>query len=139
MVMKGRTQSTIENSAMLGAKWWKKGDKLSVLFNRQFDTKFGTGWEFRLVNPPTLTINVDEFGVATKSTDETARESKETRTITRFGIPNLAGFDMALQDLQSSGFKGLTQNDRVVIECVDIQEAKEFGFSDMPMFEISVG
>jgi hypothetical protein len=135
----GTTQRTQENSCMLGAKWWKKDDKLSVLFQRKFMTKFGDGHEFLLVQPEHLTVNVDEFGVATKSTDTTAaNESKQTKTITRFGMPPLAGFDMAVQDLMSSGFDGFKQNDRVIIKCVDIQEAKDFGFSDMPMFEISV-
>jgi hypothetical protein len=128
----GSTKQTLDQGAMLGGKWWSKGDKIHCIFQRVFDTKFGTGYNFLLVQPSSLVVAVDEFGICTKKGDG------EQRQITQFAMPPLAGFDMAVQSLQSNGFDNFRFFDKVIIECVDIQEAKEFGYSDMPMFEISV-
>ena len=128
----GTTKNTQESGAMLGAKWWAKGDDIHCLFQRTFETKFGTGHEFLLIKPQTLTVNVDQFGSTTKKGDG------EQRILTRFAVPPLAGFTMALQDLQTSGFPGLRFGDRCILKCVDIQESQDFGFSAMPLFEISV-
>lgn len=128
----GNTKRTLETGAMLGAKWWQAGDTLCCIFQRVFPTKFGDGHEFLLVKPQSLTVAVDEFGVSTKKGDG------EQRIITRFAMPPLAGFAMAIQDLQTNGFPGFAFGDRCIITCIDIQEAKEFGMSNMPMFEISV-
>lgn len=128
----GTTKRTLEQGAMLGAKWWAVGDELACMYQRSFETKFGTGYNFLLVKPQSLTVAIDEFGVTTKKGDG------EQRQITAFSMPPLAGFEMALQDLQSSGFPGFKAFDRVIIRCVEIQKADDFGRSDMPMFEISV-
>jgi hypothetical protein len=134
---KGNTKQTLENGAMLGAKWWAKGDKILCVYQRSFDTKYGRGFNFMLVQPTSLTVSIDEFGSCTK---KAIHEKDEQRQITQFAIPPLAGFDMALQSLQASapGFGDFRFGDKCVIECNDIQEAKEFGFANMPMFEISV-
>src|SRR5215831_10718031 len=109
---KGSTKNTQESTAMLGGKFWEKGDKVSCLFARDFVTKFGPAYEFLLTKP--LTVNVDEFGVTTKN------GAGMTRLITRFAMPPLAGFDMAYQDLMAAGFDGFKLHDRIIIECVDI-------------------
>lgn len=128
----GSTKRTLENSAMLGAKWWAVDDTLSCIFQRTFETKFGTGYEFMLVKPQTLTVAVDDYGVSRKTGDG------EQRIITRFAMPPLAGFDMAIQDLQHNGFPGLRWGDRCVIKCVELQRSLHDDQSDMPMFEISI-
>lgn len=133
----GSTKQTLSSGCMLGAKWWKAGDKLACIFQREFETKFGTGYEFMLVKPATINVFVDEYGTTYKQ--QPADDAKgEMRQATRFALPSLAGFDMAYQDMQANGFPGFRFGDRVLIECTEIQEAKDFGFSDMPMFNLSV-
>lgn len=128
----GTTKNTLEKTAMLGGKWWEKGDKLACIFSRTFETKFGTGYEFMLVQPSTLTVNVDQYGVTTKKGEGVAK------IITRFAMPSLAGFEMALQDMMGNGFEGLRFGDKVLIECVDIQESSDSSQSPMPQFDVSV-
>src|SRR5271157_1613989 len=94
----GSTERTLKQGAMLGAKWWAKDDKLSCIFQREFQTKFGTGYNFMLAQPAVLTVYVDEFGVCSKKPQH---DNAEARQITQFAMPPLAGFDMALQDMQT--------------------------------------
>jgi hypothetical protein len=132
----GNTKNTLDNSAMLGAKWWKPGDELACVFNRTFQTKYGQGYEFLLAKPQSLHVLTDTYGMSIKA-DES---HPDARKITRFALPNLSGFDMAVQDLKTGapGFGDFRFGDRCIIRCVEIREAKEFGFSDMPMFNIVV-
>ena len=107
------------------------------MFMRWFPTKHGDACEFRLLFPSSITVNVDEFGVATENGPGVPR------TITRFSIPPLQGFDMAYQDLKVNGFDSFRYGDKVLIECVEIDKAPEPGpgekqRSDMPLFTLSV-
>ena len=130
----GTTKNTLENSAMLGAEFWHEGMEVSVLFNREFATKYGMGTEFLLVLPIALFVKIDQYGHASPClSDDT-----DARRITRFAMPPLSGFDMAMQDLKANGFDGFRLHDRCIIKCVGKQKASEIGFSDMPLFEISV-
>lgn len=133
----GNTKRTLETGAMLGASWWTVGDKVSCLFQREFETKFGKGHEFMLVQPRTMSVFIDEFGKTYKKQPADGAAGVD-REITRFAIPPLAGFDMAVQDMEASGFPGFWFGARCIIECTEVQLAKEFGFSDMPIFNISV-
>jgi hypothetical protein len=133
----GSSRHTQESGAMLGGKWWQVGDELTCLFQRNFTTKYGEGTEFMLIKPTSLTVFVDEFGGAYKK-QPADNISGNDKQITRFALPPLAGFDMAVQDLHSAGFPGFKFGDKCIIRCTEIQPGKEFGISDMPMFEISV-
>lgn len=128
----------MEAGGFLSAKWWRLGDEIACIFNRTFETKYGLGYEFILVKPSTITIAVDQFGSSYKKDDPEIPEGCAIRPITRFSIPPLAGFDMALQDMKAGGFPGFQFGDKCIIKCTDIQASKDFGFSDMPMFELSV-
>lgn len=133
----GNSKNTLDSNAMLGAKWWNPGDKLLCLWQRSFDTKYGQGHQFMLVSPETLTCFVDEFGNTYKkqpSDDVTGNDV----TVTRFSLPHLAGFDLALQDMEAKGFPGFWFGARCVIECTEVQVATQLGYSDMPVFSISV-
>ena len=99
----GSTDETITSGAMVGGKWWEPGDEISCIFNREFETKYGPGYDFLLVKPKTLTVYVDEFGIARK---KPISDTNESRMITRLAIPPLAGFDMAYQALKAKGFPG---------------------------------
>lgn len=133
----GNTRRTLESGCMLGAKWWQPGDKLAALFQRQFETRYGPGHEFLLVKPESLTVFIDEYGTSYKK--QPADDAKgQDHQVTRFSLPPLAGFDMAIQDMMANGFDGLRFGDRVLIECTEIEPAKKFGHSDMPIFDISV-
>lgn len=133
----GNTRSTQESGAMLGAKWWQQGDKLACIFQREFETKNGLGREFLLVKPETLTVFVDEYGSTWRKQPDDNTQGVD-KQIKRFALPPLAGFDMAVQDMEANGFPGLRQGDRCVIECVGIQKADNPNYSDMPEFSISV-
>jgi hypothetical protein len=128
----GNTDDTLESGGMLGAKWWTVGDKLLCLFQREFETKYGPGYEFMLVSPTSLTVSEDQYGALTKKGDGKQRQ------LTRFAIPPLAGFTMAIQNMESKGFPGFQFRDRVTIECVDIQRSDNPDYSDMPKFVITV-
>jgi hypothetical protein len=134
----GNSKKTLESGAMLGAKWWAVGDKVVCLFQRDFETKFGLGHEFMLSDPKTLTVFVDEFGSTYKRQPDDGTKGTD-RQITRFAIPPLAGFGMAIQDLQANGYRGFAFGDRVTIECTDVEPAIDLNRSPMPMFSISVG
>lgn len=87
--------------------------------------------------PASITVHVDEFGICTEN------GPGEERTLTRFSIPNLQGFEMAYQDLKANGFDSFRYGDKVLIECVEIEKAEpakpgEQQQSDMPLFTISV-
>ena len=129
---KGSTKNTLQSGGMLGAKWWSKGDVIGCLFQRTFNTKYGEGYEFTLVSPQSLKVFVDEFGTTTKT------GPGDEKTLTRFALPSLNGFEMAVQDMMTEGFLGFQAFDKVTITCVDILPATESGYSDMPMFEITV-
>lgn len=131
----GSTKKTLESGCMLGAKWWEVGDEISALFSRHFPTKFGEGSEFLLIKPTSLSVFIDEYGVATKKAQN---EGDMLKLVTRFAMPPLAGYDMAVQDLLNSGFTGFQHGDRCIIKCVEIQNASQEGYSNMPLFEISV-
>lgn len=131
----GSTQKTLESGCMLGAKWWEKGDEIHALFSRHFPTKFGEGSEFLLIKPTSLSVYVDEWGVSTKKAQ---KEGQEVRLVTRFALPPLAGYEMAVQDLLNNGFTGFQHGDRCIIRCVEVQASSTEGYSNMPMFEISV-
>lgn len=133
----GTTRETMENGAMLGGKWWKAGDEIACIFQRTFPTKYGEGHEFLLVKPQTVTVFVDEFGSTYKKQPEDNTVGQD-RQINRFSLPPLAGFDMAVQALQAAGFPGFRFGDRTSIKCIAVQTATEFGYSDMPEFEVSV-
>lgn len=134
---KGNTRQTLENGAMLGAKWWGKGDKLSCIYQRSFETKFGLGYNFLLVQPESLTVSIDEFGSCTK---KPVNDGDQQRQITQFALPPLAGFDMAVQAVQASapGFGEFRFGDRCIIECIDVEKSAKMGYSDMPVFDITV-
>lgn len=132
----GSTQRTLESGAMLGAKWWTKGDELHALFQRTFDTRYGLGHEFMLVKPASVNVFIDEFG-STYKKQPADQANGVDKQITRFAIPPLAGFDMAVQDLHTAGFSGFRFGDRCIIRCVGTQPGVG-GYSDMPLFEISV-
>ena len=84
-----------------------------------------------------LNVFIDDFGKSYKEqpTDDAKGNMQQ---ITRFAMPPLAGFDMALQDMMAGGFPGFRFGDRVLITCTEIQPATQNDYSDMPMFEISV-
>lgn len=133
----GNTKRTLESGCMLGAKWWVVGDSLACLYQREFETRYGPGHEFLLVKPETLTVFIDEFGTSYKK--QPADDVKgQDKTVTRFSLPPLAGFDMALQDMIANGFPGLRFGDRMIITVTEIEPAKKYGHSDMPIFDISV-
>lgn len=129
----GSTRRTLDNSAMLGAKWWEAGDELYCIYQRSFDTKFGEAHEFMLVKPQVLLVSVDEFGICRKRGEEGT-----DRDVTRFALPPLAGFEMAVQDCMTAGFPGFKFGDAVIIKCVEVQPPVDENRSPMPMFEISV-
>jgi hypothetical protein len=131
----GKTQNTLDNSAMLGAEFWHEGQEVLCLYNREFATKYGAGHEFLLVSPKQLMVAIDQYGHASPADVATNHAAK---SITRFAMPPLAGFDMAYQDLVANGFDTFRHGDRVVIRCVGIQKSTNREFSDMPMFELSV-
>ncbi len=133
----GNSRTTQESGAMLGAKWWAEGDTIACIYQREFETKFGLGHEFLLVQPATLTVFVDEYGSTYKKQPDDNAHGVD-KTLTRFAMPPLAGFDMAVQDLEANGFPGFRQGDRCVITCIGIQKGTTVGFSDMPEFTISV-
>lgn len=133
----GNTRTTQESGAMLGAKWWSDGDKLACIFQREFETRYGIGREFLLVSPATLTVFIDEYGSAYKKQPDDSTKGVD-KQLTRFAMPPLAGFYMAVQDMEANGFPGFKRGDRVLITCVGMQQGTGVGFSDMPEFEISV-
>jgi hypothetical protein len=133
----GNTRTTQESGAMLGAKWWSDGDKVACIFQREFETKFGIGREFLLVSPATITVFVDEYGSTYKKQPDDGTKGQD-KQLTRFAMPPLAGFDMAVQDMEANGFPGFKQGDRVLISCIGVQKATNANFSDMPEFDISV-
>lgn len=130
----GSTKNTQDNSAMLGAEFWKEGMEISALYNREFATKYGAGHEFLLVQPRQLFVKTDQYG----HSSPTVAGDAEGRPITRFAMPPLAGFDMAYQDLVANGLDRFQHGDRCIIRCVGVQKATNSDFSDMPQFEISV-
>jgi len=133
----GNSNETLDGNAMLGAKWWAVGDKLLCLWQRSFETKFGTGHQFMLVQPETLTVFVDQFGVSYKKQPKDDVEGTDI-SVSRFSLPHLAGFDLALQALESKGFPGFWFGARCIVKCIAMKEATQFGYSDMPVFELSV-
>lgn len=130
----GKTQNTIDNSAMLGAEFWSPGIKLACIYNRDFATKYGQGHEFMLVIPQFVYIKIDQYG----HSSPVPADSPEAKKITRFAMPPLAGFDMAYQDMIANGFDGFRHGDKCLIQCVGIQKATSADYSDMPLFDISV-
>lgn len=130
----GSTKNTLDSSAMLGSEFWKEGMQVSVLYNREFATKYGAGTEFLLVVPRELFVKVDEF----QHYSPALADDPNARKITRFAMPPLAGFEMAVQDLKANGFDGFRLHDACIIKCVGIQKSTQRDFSDMPLFEISV-
>jgi hypothetical protein len=65
-------------------------------------------------------------------------EGAEARKLDQFAMGALAGYQMALDDLKAQGWKGFQLHDRVWIKCVELQPATQRGYSDMPMFEITI-
>lgn len=65
-------------------------------------------------------------------------EEGKTIEIDQFAMGNLAGFQMALDDLHANGFKGFTMHEKVWIKCVEIQPAMDSSRSPMPMFELVI-
>ena len=130
----GKTQNTLDNSAMLGAEFCKAGVAVKAQYNRSFATKYGEGHEFLLLDPKALTIKTDQYGHSSPCNED----DPEARKITRFAMPPLAGFDMAVQDLIAGGFDGFRHGDRVVIGCSEVQPTTSADMSPMPMFALSV-
>lgn len=56
----------------------------------------------------------------------------------KFAVGQMAGIEMAIQDLKTQGFDFFRTTDYVTFECTDIQQATQAGFSDMPLFVVSV-
>src|SRR5271157_3991230 len=126
----GKTQNTLDNSAMLGAEFWKEGQEILCIYNRSFATKYGEGHEFLLVTPRTVFVKVDQYGHASPG----LVSDDGVRGITRFAMPPLAGFDMAYQDMIANGFDGFRHGDRCKIQCVGVEKSNDPNFSDMPKF-----
>lgn len=131
----GNSKQVIENSAMLGGKWWDKGDKLLCIFQREFTTRYGLGYAFLLVSPSTLTVSVDKYGAATK---KARNEGDIQKQITQFSVPPLAGIQKALQSLQANGFDNFRFGDKCQITCFDIIPPTKDDYDPSPEFEISV-
>jgi hypothetical protein len=90
--------------------------------------------EFLLALPKTLYLHRDQYGVCTRAIEGEAGAI----AVTRFAMPPLAGFDMAVQDLYASGFDGFRHGDRCIIKCVGVTPPKRDDQSPMVKFEISV-
>jgi len=45
---------------------------------------------------------------------------------------------MAVQDLKSQGFDFFRAGDYVTFECTEVQPPSQIGFSEMPLFNVSV-
>lgn len=133
----GNSNETLEGNAMLGAKWWQVGDKLLCLWQRSFETKYGEGHQFMLVQPESLTVFCDTYGVCYKK-QPSDNVAGQDLTVSRFSMPHLMGLDTAIQALEAKGFPGFWFGARCIIECIGIKQATEFGYSDMPVFSISV-
>ncbi len=97
----GRTEDA--GAPILGAKFWKKGVKLSGRVIRQFGTENGPCYELEL----SKSIKVNGKDVSP--------ESKGAVEGTHFSVGNMKGFGMALA---AAGLESLQAGDMVAIECV---------------------
>lgn len=138
----GSTQGTIAGGGLLGATYWTKGTRLTGIYVRSFTTKYGQCDEFLLMSPPNIHLVCDSStgAVLGKATvpDMKVPDGQEVRTLTRFSMGNLTGYEMALQDLKAKGVEQFRYQDRVEIHCTEVQPASQPDQSPMPMFEVSL-
>jgi hypothetical protein len=127
------TGSTVNaRAAILPAGFWRKGTRITGRYIRTYAT---------VVDGDTLEIHqFNALGDVTAPLDDKGRfdpNGKPTK-LEKFAVGNLSGIDMAIQDLKTQGFDFFRTSDYVTFECTDVQPSMKSGFSDMPLFSVSI-
>ena len=115
-----------ETTPILGAPFWKPGIQVQGIYVRSFETAVGHCHEFMAATP--VKVLLDAEGKVSATGHE--------KTITRFAMGALTGFEMALQRMD--GFPGFNYGDQVVIVCTGFQKSENAMRSDMPTFDVEI-
>lgn len=93
------------------------------------DDKSAEICQFKCISPAVLTVPM---------VNGKYNSNGEPQRCDRFAMGALSGWEMALDDMRSQGFRNFQPNDYVTIECVGVLASANPEFSDMPQFRVSV-
>lgn len=114
---------------ILGAEFWRIGERVGGIYVRSRESEVGIVHEFIAAYPAPFRVKINP------STGKIDNQYGELKTIERFGMGALTGFEMCLQVLAFKGFQGFIYGDKVMIKCVGQREPKS---GQSPMLEFSI-
>lgn len=128
MVQQWASSTNEATATILGAKFWRVGKTIVGSFVRTRTAEIGVVSEFTCVSPASLSLLLDERGKLVEA-------GGQVKSVDRFGIGSLTGFEMAVQGLQFRGFDGFKFGDKVKIKCTGERLPRP---NESPMLEFSV-
>lgn len=82
-------------------------------------------------------VSIGDVTVPLSDDGKFSPHGKPTK-LEKFAVGQMAGIEMAIQDLKTQGFDFFRMTDYVTFECVDVQPPTQAGFSEMPLFSVSI-